>query len=436
MKLYLNILFLALAILVAACSGKEEEHTAENTEYTCPMHPQIVQNEPGTCPICNMELVPKSAHGEQIEITEDLAFLLRPTNSSVIAAVETTRPQEKTVEATVEMEGIITYDPRRVFTIPARIAGRIEKLAVKYNFQPVSKGQKLLEIYSPELITAQKELLYLVQSAPEDKQLIEAARQKLRFLGATEAQISRLIRTGEASYTFAIYSPYNGYVIGLNTSAPAAAPAPVNTTSSGSGSGMGSMESGSGAGTGASVTQATATGQDIQLREGMYVNTGQALLRIVNPDQLWAEFNIPAGELSAVAKGAKVQITFPQFPGEKLEGKVDFFQPFYQAGENFAKVRVYLPGSQKLAKVGQLVSATVNYTTAPALWVPKTALLQTGTRFVAFKKVNGFFEPVAVSAGTTAGDQTQVLEGLKQNDVIAANAQFLVDSESFIKIDN
>ncbi|GAB3532479.1 efflux RND transporter periplasmic adaptor subunit [Pontibacter brevis] len=435
MKRYLNILFLLLFFAVSACSEKEHEH-AEGTTYTCPMHPQIVQNEPGTCPICHMDLVPQSVTGgEAVVITDDLSFLLQPTNETIISDVATITPEQKAVEAFVQMEGIITYDERRVYSIPARVGGRIENLYVKYNFQPISKGQKLMEIYSPDLITAQKELLYLVNSAPEDKALIASARQRLQLLGATDAQINRLIRTGEASYTFAIHSPYDGYVIGLNTTAPSAVPGTASIRSSaGAGGGMNGM-SGSTAGAGTNTPGSMpAAGQEIQLRKGMYVSAGQLLFRVVNPNQLWAEFNIPAGEISAIAKGAPVQITFPQLPGEKLEAQVDFLQPYYEAGENFAKVRVYLPGEQNLARVGQLVSAEASYTTAPALWVPRTAVLDIGTRSVAFKQENGVYKPVAVRVGTTEGIRVQVVEGLEQNDRIAANAQFLVDSESFVKV--
>ncbi|WP_347158652.1 efflux RND transporter periplasmic adaptor subunit [Pontibacter chitinilyticus] len=429
MKRYLNILLAFLLMLSVGCSEPKHEHSekevlAENTTYTCPMHPQVVENEPGTCPICGMQLVPVNATGEKIEITDDLAFLLQPTSSTVISSIATVQPERKTMQASVQMEGIVTYDPRQVYTVPARVPGRIEQLYVKYNFQPVRKGQKLLEIYSPELITAQQELLYLMQSAPEDKALIVSAKQKLRLLGATDAQINHLIRAGEASYTFALYSPYDGYVISLNTAAPGAA------ASASLGSGM----NGNGTSMGNNADPSVPSEQSISLREGMYVAAGQTLFRIVNPNQLWAEFNVPAGEINALAKGAPVAITFPQVPQDTLQGKLDFLEPFYQDGENFAKVRVYLPGGQKQAMVGQLVSARGSYTTSPALWVPKAAVLDLGTTAVAFVKANGVFKPVSVTTGTTANGDIQVIEGLNQTDKIAANAQFLVDSQSFIKV--
>ena len=438
-KTNIYLLPLLLLLLFMSCGHSEEEHIAEATTYTCPMHPQIVRDEPGDCPICGMDLVPQAATGEAIEIDEELKFLLRPTNESVVASIAITHPQMKSVEAGVKMEGIITYDPRQIYSIAARAGGRIEQLYVKYNYQPISKGQKLMEIYSPELVTAQKELLYLLQAAPDDKQLIEGAKQRLLLLGATQEQISRIIRTGEASYTFAIYSPYNGYALGLNTTPPGAAVGamPVRSTPA-AGGGMTGMGSSSAGGSPPSATAGVSTnaGEEIQLREGMYVGTGQSLLRVVNPNQLWAEFNIPAGQISAIAKGSPVFITFPQLPQDSLQAKVDFFQPFYDAGENYAKVRVYLPGEQKVAMVGQLVSGRASYTTPTSLWVPKEAVLDLGTRSVAFVKAGGAFKPVAITTGITEKGEIQVLDGLQQSDIIATNAQFMIDSESFIRLNN
>ncbi|MBB6613055.1 efflux RND transporter periplasmic adaptor subunit [Pontibacter sp. Tf4] len=434
MRRYLNIFFLLVAFAVAACSVEEKTHAEGETEYTCPMHPQIVKNEPGSCPICGMDLVPKAVHGDGVEITEDLAFLLKPTNTTVVANISTIKPEQKAMEATVQMDGIISYDPRRVYSVPAKVGGRIEKLFVKSNFQPISKGQKLMEIYSPDLITAQKELLYLVQSAPEDKQLIQAAKQKLQYLGASNEQINRLIRNGEESYTFAVYSPYDGYVIDLNASAPAATASAATAPAANAGD-MDAMGGSSAAAPTPAASTASA-GQAIQLREGMYVTVGQPLLRVVNATQLWAEFNIPAGKMSALAEGSPVVISFPQLPGEKLAANIDFFQPFFDEGENFAKARVYLPGNMKAAMVGQLVSAQATYSTDTSLWVPSAAVLDIGTKTVAFIRRNGVFEPVAVTTGTDAGSEIQLISGLKQTDVIAANAQFLVDSESFIKVNN
>ncbi|MBW3545498.1 MAG: efflux RND transporter periplasmic adaptor subunit, partial [Bacteroidetes bacterium] len=292
MKTYLKTILLLLLMLplFMGCgpSGEDQaaaEHPPHSTTYTCPMHPQIVENQPGSCPICGMDLVPQTHEGQEIEITEDLAFVLEPTNQTVLASVATTSPDYQSVEASLEMEGIITYDTRKIYSIPARFGGRIEQLYIKYNYQPIRKGQKLMELYSPELVTAQKELLYLLQSAPEDDQLIEGAKQRLLLLGATPAQIRQLISSGEASYTFSIYSPYDGYAISLNTAPPTATPGRAATgaaaTSGGGGmAGMGASAASSAPDAGMAAT--AGAGEEIQLREGMYVTAGQTLLQVVN----------------------------------------------------------------------------------------------------------------------------------------------------------
>lgn len=437
MKRYLHLFLLLLLLVTAgACSESGREQAAEKTEYTCPMHPQIVQHEPGTCPICKMDLVPRSAKGSEVAISPDLEFLLRPANGAVVAGIATARPRRQALHVTLNLEGLITYDPSQVYSVSARIGGRIEQLYVQYNFQPVRKGQKLLELYSPDLVTAQQELLYLVTSAPEDVQLQQGARQKLRLLGATEAQINQVVRSRKPSYSFAIYSPYDGYVTGLNTATPAAAPAAGTTGGAPAGAGMDGMGGSAAPAASAPGAAPPAPGAEagLQLREGMYVAAGQPLLRVVNPRQLWAEFNVPARQVALLKKGAPAQITFPQLPGEQLQARIDFLQPYYQQGEDFAKVRVYLPGQATGVRVGQLVSARLNVPTEAALWVPAAAVLDIGTRSVVFQKNGNVFEPVAVTAGGSQDGQTRILSGLEPEAVIAAKAQFLVDSESFIKV--
>jgi hypothetical protein len=175
-------------------------------------------------------------------------------------------------------------------------------------------------------------------------------------------------------------------------------------------------------------------GQDIQLREGMYVSVGQPLLRVVNPTHLWAEFRLPANEASRLAKGTPVRISYPQLPGSQLAAKVNLLQPFYQQGEDFASIRVYLPARPREAMAGQLVSAQVSLPAGAALWVPEAAVLDLGTQSVSFKKAGGAFVPVAVTRGHSAGGETQIVKGLQPQDTIAANAQYLVDSESFIRV--
>ena len=200
-----NIHWIAFLLLVlASCKGKESHSANGGEQYTCTMHPQVVQDKPGLCPICGMDLVRKSRPGKEVKITKELSYLLKPTNVLVTSSIRTITPVQKAVEVKTEAKGVITHDTRKIATISARFGGRIEKLYVRYNLQPIQKGQKILEIYSPELVTVQRELIYLLQSDAGNSQLIELSRRKLKLLGLSESQINQLVSTKQESYSFAV----------------------------------------------------------------------------------------------------------------------------------------------------------------------------------------------------------------------------------------
>ncbi|WP_026461350.1 efflux RND transporter periplasmic adaptor subunit [Adhaeribacter aquaticus] len=423
----------------SACQDKhgqsgEVAEAAKDLEYTCPMHPQIVRNEPGSCPICGMNLVAKqTADAPAPAVSSDLNYLLQPANQTVVSRIKTTQPVQKQVTSEITMSGIVTYDTRRQFIIPARYGGRIEKLYVQFNYQPVRKGQKLYDIYSPELVTAQKELLYLVKNDPTNTTLINGAKQKLQLLGATSGQVNQLIRTGRETYTFSVFSPYTGYVLDpAVTAAPVPAAAPAASASGGDGmNGMG----GTGGSTGQSNGIAsTAPGNGFAIREGMYVTTGQALLKVIDATQVWAQFNVASNQAGQLKTGTPIAVTFNQSPAESVSSQVLLIEPVYEAGENFARVRASLPSQNKSTLIGQLITGKATYSTGTALWAPKEAVLDLGTQSVAFLKIKGAFKPISVQVGGRADGLVEIVSGLKNQDVIAANAQFLIDSESFIRV--
>ena len=437
----LSLIIIFLLFTFTSCNDKldQADEVAEadnNVEYTCPMHPQIIRDEPGDCPVCGMTLVAKQlVNAPAIATTSNLNYLLQPANQSVVSDIKTTQPVQKQVQNSITMSGVVTYDTRRQYIIPARFGGRIEKLYVQFNYQPVRKGQKLYDIYSPELVTAQKELLYLLQNDPTNTTLINGAKQKLALLGATPGQINQLTRSGRETYTFSVYSPYAGYVL---DPAVTATPAPTPTTPTAGGAGMGGMGSAGNAGNTMQAgknSAATTPGNNFAIREGMYVTTGQALLKVVDAAQVWAQFNVASGQAGQLKSGSPITITFNQLPGETIQSKVSLVEPVYDAGENFARVRATLFTSNKETPIGQLITGKATYSTGTALWVPNEAVLDIGTQSVAFIKTNGVFKPVSVQVGQRANNEVEVLSGLKVQDALAANAQFLVDSESFIRVE-
>ncbi len=419
-------LIIVLMMLTVTCNRKDEH--AAHDEYTCPMHPTVVQDHPGSCPVCGMELVRKGQPGEEVKITAELNYLLKPTNAIVTSSIKTVQPQQRTMDAAVTANGIVTYDTRRLTAIPVRTAGRIERLFIKYNFQPVRQGQKILEIYSPELETARRELDYLLESDKDNATVIEAAKEKLRLLGVGDAQISTVQK--QTVNTVAVYSPVDGYIVEERAANTQTGQAKQQAASGG---GMDAMSSQNAARTSAGLV--SNNDRELSTREGMYVSAGQSVFRVFNSDVVWAEFDLYQTDGSLIKINTPLEFTSPEF-AEPVKARVDFVQPFFRDGQSFAKVRVYLTNTDKRYHIGQLLSAKFQVSGKDGMWIPATAKLDLGTRTIAFVKRRGVFRPTAITTTERAGDWIAVASGLQATDSIATNAQFLVDSESFIKVRN
>jgi multidrug efflux pump subunit AcrA (membrane-fusion protein) len=378
-----------------------------------------------------MDLVRKAKPGEEVKVTGDLTNLLKSTNETVIASVKTIKGEYKYMPSTVSAQGIVTYDTRNIYTISSRVNGRLEKIYLKYAFQQVSKGQKIAEIYSPELLTAERELLFLVENDSGNKTMIDAATNKLELLGLNKIEVNILIEKKEIKTTFSIHSQYSGYVV-TNSTAPwtsgSMSTASVNTAKN-LGDGIGSAAN--------SETSSSVTNQSIDnsqlLREGDYVSAGQTLFTIVNANSLRIELDLPSSQAASVKKDFSLKMKYEN--GLTQNANVDFVQPFFSEGQEFVKVRVY-SGKVDNLHIGQLVNAEITLPAAESLWVPKVAVLDLGNEKIVFVKDRGVLKPKKVSTGLISGDQIEIRSGLASSDEIAANAQYLIDSESFIKTSN
>jgi len=175
------------------------------------MHPQILEDHSGSCPICGMTLVKKSGQASE-GAGISLNTVLQPVNSSVISDINAIVPEQKEIPTVISAEGYLDFDSRTFNNIASRFSGRIEKLYIKYAFQEIHRGQRIFDIYSPDMVTAQQDLIFLTKNSPLEMVLISAAKQRLLLLGMTDEQLNQVIKTGKPFYSLPVYSQYDGHV--------------------------------------------------------------------------------------------------------------------------------------------------------------------------------------------------------------------------------
>ena len=433
-KLFISLL---LVLLLFSCKEKTETTTTtasahnhnEQTKYTCPMHPQIVRDQPGKCSICGMDLVPMSSSNE-LHVDSSLLPLLKPVNEQVVSTISTITPQSGSRIFSVPVQGIVTYDTRRQESISSRVAGRIERMYIKYNYQPVSKGQLIMEIYSPDLADAQRELIYISRS-DSDASLLQRAEQRLSLLGMQPAQINQVLKTGKPLYRVPVYSTVSGYIVEKNVAANGASPGTAMPTSSASSSdGMSRMGSDASAAN-TTATQQTNNPKPVLIREGQYVGAGETVFTIYKDNSLVATFSFVPSLASEVKRGQKLMYHTVANPDDITTGSIGLIEPTQKNGESFMVARVYLSGTD--LKPGQLLTANIPIVKNDAYWLPQNAVLQLGTKAIVFKKENGVFVPRQVQTGIKVNGMVEIQDFIKDWQV-AKNASFLVDSESFIRL--
>jgi Cu(I)/Ag(I) efflux system membrane fusion protein len=411
---YTSVIF--LTVIAAACNNNKDPHASHKTEvpkemYTCPMpEDSVFSDKPGICPKCGMDLVKNETDSKKVGDVE-LESLLKPTNEFVVSSIPVTTIEKRGEQIEIEALGNIAYDTRQVGSISARVSGRIEKLYVRYRYQKIAKGQKILDIYSPELLTAQQNLLFLLKNDTENTTFIEAAKEKLLLLGMGNAQLQQVIKSGQPSLTIAVYSNYSGHIHEATNAGN------MNTT----------------AGIMKDISLIT---EELALKEGMYVQKGQSVFTVFNPDKAWAILNIYGENQALVKAGNTVRVIPETAPDKDFRASIDFIEPFYRKENKTLTARVYFNNSVLKIPIGSQVKATVFGNSREAYWLPKEAVLSLGMEKVVFSKTDGGFKAIKVSTGIVHEKHIQVISGLATTDSVAANAQYLMDSESFIKIKN
>jgi Cu(I)/Ag(I) efflux system membrane fusion protein len=410
--LFTSLLCLLMILVIDGCKSKHTSNTITTTAtakvvYTCSMHPQIISDTPGTCPICGMNLVKKG--GDEHKITEvDLNTLLKPTNTFVVSSIPVTTPELNNQKIKIDALGSIVYDTRQVSTISARYSGRIEKLYIKYRFQHIVKGQKIMDIYSPELMTAQQDLLFLLKNDRSNTPLISAGKQRLYLLGLTNAQVATLIKTGKPSLTISVFSNYSGHIHETSGSTMA-------TTTVG-------------------MKDMSVTTEELPLKEGMYVQKGQSLFVVYDANEVCAVLNIYAEMQSLLKIGDAVVIVPETAPEKQFRAKINFIEPFFRDNSKTLTARVYFNNSRSQIPIGSPVKASIMGSNENAIWLPASSVVSLGLQKIVFIKQAGGFKAKNVVTGLAYQDKIQLISGLTAKDTVAQNGQYLMDSESFIKV--
>ncbi len=357
----------------------------------------------------------------------NLSSYVMPVSHQVISAQKTVMVMPADSAHVIGALGYIVPDERRNYKVSARFSGRIEKLYVRYNLQRVKKGEKILDLYSTELNTYQEELVFLLKRN-SDPSLVEKAKEKLRLLGLTPAQISHIENTGETSFSIGIYSPQGGYVL-FTPSSPAA-----GMRAGGKNAGMGGGMGGGGEpSSGASVVSGGS-----QIREGDYVGQGQTLFWINDLQQVWAMLAVDNRHQQALRPGMSVTLKSELYPNETIRAKLNLIEPAYQENQKFILSRVYLKNPGGRYKINSLIKAEMMPAKSNALTVPYSSVLFLGKRKIVWvlkgktREGNKIFEARNVSVGIVSGDRVVISSGLARGEEVALDAGYLLDREGLI----
>lgn len=362
----------------------ETEEVAGETIWTCSMHPQIRQNEPGDCPICGMDLIP--LENEQNSEIDPMAVSMSPT-AMQLANIQTAVVGATDLVKRVRLDGKVQEDERLVFSQSSHIPGRIEDLMVNFTGDYVKKGQVIASVYSPELVTAQEELFEAQKIKGTQAQLFNAAKEKLKNWKLTDGQIEEILQSGTARETFKIQADASGYVTKKM----------VNT--------------------------------------GDYVRRGEAIYEIADLSKIWVLFDVYESDMGWIKKGDKVEFTVASLPGESFSGTISFLDPVIDPKTRVAKARVAAANPGLKLKPEMFVSGTVQAQLpkkTDAVVVPKTAVMWTGTRSVVYiKSTTGqgvSFKMREVNLGPALGDSYVIENGVQQGEEIAVNGTFSIDA--------
>jgi len=412
----LTVVF-ALSVSATSCTKKGASEKLSNVDYwTCTMHPSVHAKAPGKCPICSMDLVPvmkkesgatKGTSGMQgmpgmpgmkegeMRAAEKPSEFVVPVQRQQQIGVTYAKVERKPLYHTIRAVGLVVPDKTRSWQFVSRVDGYVQKLRVSSPGELVEKDAPLLSIYSPDLLTSEREFVELLRMRDEAKtrgaretpqRLIESAKRRLELWNVTEQQIAELEETRKASDTLTLLSPFPGVV------------------------------------------------QSVPVEQGKNVKVGDMLVEVADLSVVWVWAEFYATELSMLQIGQQFEITTASYPGQKFEGTISVINPFLDETKRTAKVRVDISNRDFKLRPGMYVNAELAMNMGEALTVPVSAVMPTGTRNLVFvDKGEGKIEPRVVQLGYKYADIYEVQSGLQENERVIASANFLISAESKVQ---
>ena len=364
----------------------KEVVVAENAVWTCSMHPQIRQNEPGQCPICGMDLIPVQSQATGASEINPYVHTMSP-EAVALANIQTARVELVSPEHEINLTGKIAVNEQELAVITADYSGRIEKLFVDFTGQEIKRGQRLATIYSPELVTAQKELIEAAKNKETNPVLYNAVRDKLKLLQITEKQIEAIEKRGEVITEMDVIAHSSGVVLTRNVST------------------------------------------------GDYVNRGSVLFEIADLSSIWIVLDAYESDLSLIRLGGKLKFTVPSVPGREFTSTIKFIDPVLNPQTRTVTVRAEANNPGLVLKPEMFVRANIQSSLSienKAIVVPKTSVLWTGKRSVVYVKTPDAtvpsFEMREIVLGAPAGEYYIVESGLRVNEEIVTNGVFAIDA--------
>lgn len=388
--LFLLLVFVPVAGIISCENKSKAKQQASEIKvkqtYTCSMHPQIIRDEPGTCPICGMDLVP-------FDKSNVSNFLTLSVPQQALSNIITDTIRAGSFTSSKRLNGRLMVDPSQSEFISSRVAGRIEALYVRQTGVPVRKGQPLYKIYSEQLAALQQEYLVTVAQAsqfPDDKkfqQLADAARQKLLLYNQSESQVRQLKANGQTSPYVTYSSPADGVV------------------------------------------------SELFVTEGQYVGEGSSVMSLESYHTIWVEADLYPSEAGIIKKGDLVTVSVSGFESEPQKMKVDFISPAIQSGNQVITIRGSIPNSHNQLKAGMQTSVELPViNTSAAITLPVDAVIHDSNGSHIWVETGvGKFEPRMVNTGDENDNRVEITKGVQKGDVVVVSGAYLLYSEFVLK---